>query len=280
MDAGERRKSDRVSIAVPIRVSGTDAAGQAFEEQTRTVVISRDGATIVLNRKLAPGQYVTISRVKGNKAASAQVVGQIGGQPHGYIYGMAVQHPTCGSLWDILFPPLEESEKAAIRLLLECTSCQAREVAYLNELEVEVFEANRSLSRACKQCSEWTVWKQLPSLLSDEADVVSAPAAQAPPTSNRRKEARAQLTMSACIRQPGFGEEIALIENISRGGLRFLSPNTYFEGSRVEVAAPYSPEAANIFVPARIVRVRERPDKGLTEYGVEYMKTHRSRPEG
>ncbi len=283
MNAGDRRRTDRVSIAVPVQVSGTDATRQAFVEQARTLAISRDGATVVLNRKLVPGQKVTISRVNSNKWANARVIGQIGGQPHAYVYGMALP-PSSVNLWDILFPPLAQSEKAVLRLLLECTSCRTREVAYLNELEAEVLEANSSLSRSCKHCSEWIVWKQVlsevpaePNLSAAQPDSASASAARATRVVNKRKQVRVQLKMSACIRQPGFGEEVVFIENVSRGGLRFLSPNTYLVGSRIEVAVPFAPGAPNIFVPARIVRATRRPDKGLNEYGVTYMKIHRHR---
>jgi hypothetical protein len=81
--------------------------------------------------------------------------------------------------------------------------------------------------------------------------------------------------MTACIRQAGFGEEVVRVQNVSRGGLRFTSPKTYYEGSRIEVAVPYAPGGPNIFVPARIVRTQELPDTELKEYGVAYMKVHK-----
>ena len=275
----QRRLTDRVSLTMPIRVSGTDVAGKDFDDVGRTLSICRDGATIVLGRRLAPVQLVAIHNLSANKKAKARIVGQIGGQPSGYVYGVALLPPV-ENIWNIQFPPLPESDEPVGRVVLECTVCQTREVAYLSELEVEVFEANRSLSRTCKPCSGWTAWKQVadethpdPGQTPALHDSATPAASRSHQGKNKRTQVRVPLKqMTACIRQPGFGEEVVRVDNVSRGGLRFLSANTYYEGSRIEVAVPYAKGGANIFVPARIVRSQELPDAGLREYGAAYTK--------
>jgi len=263
---------------VPIQVSGTQAGGD-FAEKARTLSISRHGATIVLNQKLDPAQQITIQRVGTDKQANARVVGPIGGQPQGYVYGIAFLD-TNVNLWDIEFPALTEPDKAVARVLLECATCQTREVTHLNELEAEVFEANRSLTRPCKSCNGWTSWRLgfheragegPPPPAQPDPVAPAAPLAPAPRTENRRKHNRIVMKVTACVRQPGFGEEIVRVQDVSRGGLHFVSPNTYFEGSRIEVAVPYTPGGANIFVAARIAWSREQPDKQLKSYGVRYI---------
>jgi PilZ domain len=196
------------------------------------------------------------------------------------VYGTALVD-SIEDIWKIQFPPLSESNRAVVRLLLECNKCQTREVAGLNELEVEVFEANTNLSRSCQQCNEWTVWKQVllvstskhdPPAAGRQSSESSSPPGS--PTPIKRKSVRVSLKkITACIRQPGFGEEIVQVDDLSRGGLRFRSPKTYHEGSKIEVAVPYEPRGANIFVLARIVRFRELPEAEFKEYGVAYMNT-------
>ena len=279
MKAKDTRRTDRVCINFPIRVLGTDSAGQDFEDKARTLSVCRYGATIVLDRQLAPGQRTTIRNLTTHEETRVRVVGQIGGQPHGYVYGIALVDST-QDIWKIQFPPLSHSDNAVIRLLLECIGCQAREVAYLNELEVEVFEANTTVSRSCQSCNDWTVWKralvettpndQLPAAAQQPLESSTSPE---PQTGNRRKSVRVRLKkITACIRQPGFGEEIVHVDDLSRGGLRFRSPKTYYEGSRIEVAVPYEPNGANIFVLARIVRFGELPEANFKEYGATYVK--------
>lgn len=97
-------------------------------------------------------------------------------------------------------------------------------------------------------------------------------------TRNERKHARIAVKMIACIRRPGLGEEVVHVENVSRAGFLFMSVQIYEKGSLVEVAAPYTPGEANVFVTARIVRYQEQREKKLRKYGVEYTKTHKERP--
>lgn len=282
MAAKRLRKSDRVTLTVPIQVSGMDVLGEDFSERARTLVISRTGATIIVNRKLAPVQRIVICNLANNKTTEAQIVGQIGGQANGYIYGIAVANPDF-NLWNIGFPALTDSEKSVVQVLLECGSCHTREVVYLTELETEVFEANRELSRSCKVCNTWSLWRQAIHEPGDDvpdADLPrpAAPAAQSASGRIQRKDVRLQVRMAACIRQPGFGEEVVHVENVSRGGLSFSSANSYLEGSRVEIAVPYLAQAPNIFVPARIVRCSEQPGERFRKYGVAYLKKEKDFP--
>jgi len=91
---------------------------------------------------------------------------------------------------------------------------------------------------------------------------------------NKRKHVRVQVKMKACIHHPGFEEEIVDVKDVSRGGFSFVSSKGYIEGSRIEVAVPYSGGKANIFVAARINRTQELLGKGLTKYGACYIRSH------
>ncbi len=57
------RRSDRVSVRVPIEVIGRDIKGQPFVQLTRTLVISRYGACVPLAQRLATKQELVIRRV-------------------------------------------------------------------------------------------------------------------------------------------------------------------------------------------------------------------------
>jgi hypothetical protein len=276
MKAESQRRSDRVIIKMPVRVSAVDVSGQKFSEQGHTLAISRHGATIALNRKLTPGLPLTICPAMSKRESSALVMGQMGGQSGVYVYGIALLEPNV-DLWGIQFPPLAESEEGLVRLLLECSACKAREVVHLNELETDVFEGNHSLPRSCSQCGTWTIWSQTPNKLPaghsgvQSKTVPESSVAPADRAQNKRKHVRVQVKMRACIRHPGFEEEIVEVKDVSRGGLSFVSSKEYIEGSRIEVAVPFSEGKANIFVAARINRVQDQPGKGLTRYGVHYF---------
>lgn len=287
MKAGGTRRSDRITLELPIQVSGTDGMGKGFMQDTRTLVLSRHGAKIVLRCKLVPEQELNIRSHRTGKEADVRVVGQIGGGPEGYFYGVEFLDPGV-NLWDIEFPPLVESEKAVARVLLECVRCHTRELTYLNEFEAEVFEANACLSRHCRRCTDTSLWKQ--SLAQPPSEQIPLPvspqaapettATPPPRTENERKEVRVSLKISACIRSARSGEEVVVTENISRGGFCFRSPKQYAEGSFIEVAVPYSRGVGNIFAPAWIEHAEELPAEGVTLYGVSYVRVHKGWPGG
>jgi hypothetical protein len=56
------------------------------------------------------------------------------------------------------------------------------------------------------------------------------------------------------------------------------SRNQYVEGSRVEVAVPFTPGAGAIFVPIRIVFSQAIPTAGLFRHGAAYIKPPPSTP--
>jgi hypothetical protein len=153
-------------------VSGTDlASGQDFTDKARTLQVSRTGGAIVLSRVLGPEQTVFIKCAATRKEAEARVVGQIGIQLDSHVYGVAMLGPSV-DLWGVRFPDLSEAEKAVARVCLQCITCETREVCYLTEVELEVFDVNHNLSRSCNQCRECTRWKEV---AQDFAEPAGAP---------------------------------------------------------------------------------------------------------
>jgi hypothetical protein len=95
-----------------------------------------------------------------------------------------------------------------------------------------------------------------------------------PGTQNRRSHGRIQVEAVGCVRHPVRGNEVVVVRELARGGLSFYSATKYPEGSRVEIAVPYSSKAPNIYSPARIVSSRNGTGEGLLEfeYGAVYLE--------
>jgi hypothetical protein len=262
-------------IELPIVVTGADCMGDMFLEQSNTTIVGRHGAKIVLTRKLGPDQEVNIRCHATGREADARVVGQIGTTPEGtFYYGVALLDPDI-DLWGIEFPAAEDAEGAVGRVVLECGSCHTRELVYLHEFEAEVLEANRYLSRPCRKCTDSTVWREVTPVGEElPAEAKAAPeAVPAPPkrTKNDRKHVRLDLKVNVCIRDPQYGEEVVVTENVSRGGFRFRSKKHYAEGWLIEVALPYTPGGPNIFAAARVMYAEELGTSGESVYGVAYV---------
>jgi hypothetical protein len=277
------RRSDRVSLTLLIEVSGKDGRGEDFKETSRTLLINQTGAVIIVNRDLKTDQEIRVRRQAPSEAhrqGLVRVVGQFGRERDGFLYGVEILSSNA-DLWGIEFPPIAESDEAVARMLLECNYCRAQEVVYLNELELRGFESNRGIARHCKACGVPSIWTQAPH--EDEKRMASraarsrrrSEAAGDPPASGEQREReriRVQTRLTACIRQAGVDDELAVCEDISPIGMCFRSKRRYEPETPVQVAVPYAPNAANIFLPARVIYSEEMPKAGLFRHGTEYRK--------
>jgi hypothetical protein len=271
------RRSDRVSIAVPVQVYGTAVTGEAFMEQTQTQLLSRHGAALLMTRKMLPQEQIIIRNLANQREAVAQIVGQMGAQDKTYIYGVAFLDPEV-NLWDINFLRLSSVEEATLRLVLECKVCSGQEPVLLKDFESDVFGASQNLTRDCRRCREATQWfiaaqEPIVGQLANDKMRQPSPYGAHPGSQNDRKNPRLKLNISACVRLPGFNEqEIVEVENVSRGGLSFLSARSYFSGSILEVAAPYTRDATNVFVRSRLISIQSLPGTVRKRYGVGYLQ--------
>jgi hypothetical protein len=268
------RQSDRVSFRMPVEASWATHDGATLSQTAETLLVSRNGGVLRLTEKLAIGQELHLRRsLEGDhwKDARARVVAEIDQDPpNNFLYAIHLLDPR-SDFWDIEFPFPHKSEEALARLLMECSFCQRREVVYLNELELKSFEIRKCIARLCRLCDAPSIWIESQSELRGPEDVSSGPSVEER-VIPRRNRTRIKARVLACIRRRGFQEEIAVCEDLSKGGLSFRSRNQYAEGSRVEVAVPFTPGTGAIFVPIRIVFSQAIPTAGLYRHGAAYIK--------
>ena len=90
----------------------------------------------------------------------------------------------------------------------------------------------------------------------------------------RRGRVRAKVNYFACVRSEAFGDDVVPCIDMSRGGLGFRTKHPYVVSTEVRIAVPFSPEsptAPAIFVPARVVNIRELPEQRLFRCGVMFL---------
>ena len=152
--------------------------GKVFAEQTHTVELSRHGAGIVLQHKLAPEQEMIIRRQDTNKEAAVRIVRVPGAQPDNHTYGLAFVNSNT-NIWDVEFPPLSEFEKMAVQSLFECTRCKVRETVDGSDHELEGIAGNKDVVRPCNRCGFPTTWTRV---LGSEGNIniTQKPGAHAP----------------------------------------------------------------------------------------------------
>ncbi|HUL34379.1 MAG TPA: PilZ domain-containing protein [Candidatus Eisenbacteria bacterium] len=267
------RQSDRVTLRLEVEASWFGSDGIAVKRPAQSLLVSRNGGVIRLQDKLFPGQELTLTRMlEGDavKSARAKIVAEIDREVEGFLYAISILDPRA-DFWEIEFPPPHQGEEALARMLMECSFCQRREVVYLNEMELKSFEIRRCAARVCRHCDAPSIWVEAQSdVLSPEA--LPSRSAVEERVVPRRNRTRVKARVLACIRQRGFQEEVAVCEDLSKGGISFRSRNQYPEGSRLEVAVPYTPGAGAIFVPIRIVFSQPLTSAGLYRHGAAYLR--------
>jgi PilZ domain len=108
--AANRRRSQRVLMTIPVRVSGKSGGGSPFDEDTHTRAISAHGALILVSTQVYRGQRLTLSNVQ-TKAALECVVAHIDRRQ--------ADHPQVGvefalpnpMFWHVAFPPKDWSPR-------------------------------------------------------------------------------------------------------------------------------------------------------------------------
>jgi PilZ domain len=267
------RQSDRVTLQMQVEARWSGTSGDVMRQSAQTLLVSRNGGVIRLQEKLFAGQEITLHRkLEGDqsKTARARIVAEIDREAEGFIYAIAILDPRA-DFWDIDFPAPHKAEEALARLLMECSFCQRREVVYLNEMELKSFEIRKCVARLCRHCDSPSIWIEAQSESAIEEALPSRSAVEER-VIPRRNRTRVKARVLACIRRRGFQEEIAVCEDLSKGGISFRSRNHYPEGTRLEVAVPFTPGAGAIFVPIRIVFSQPIASAGLFRHGATYLK--------
>jgi hypothetical protein len=267
------RQSDRISLQMQVEASWPSSSGVVTRQNAQTLLVSRNGGVIRLNEKLFAGQEITLFRkLEGDhsKTVRARIVAEIDKEPEGFIYAIAILDPRA-DFWDIDFPAPHKAQQALARLLMECSFCQRREVVYLNEMELKSFEIRKCVARLCRHCDSPSIWIEAQSKSAVEEALPSRSAVEERVVP-RRNRTRVKARVLACIRRRGFQEEVVVCEDLSKGGISFRSRNQYPQGTRLEVAVPYTPGAGAIFVPIRIVFSQPIASAGLFRHGATYLR--------
>ena len=257
---------------MPVEASWFAAGGVAVKQSAQTLLVSRNGGVLCLADKVSPGQELTLRRENNgeSKTARARVLAEFDRDPDGFLYAFVILEPR-GDFWGIDFPAPHTAEEALARLLMECSFCQRREVVYLNELQLKSFEVRKCVARLCTHCDAPSIWIEAQAATKQEGVTLAAIPVEEKVNPHRKKN-RVKARVLACIRRRGFQEEVAVCEDLSKGGLSFRSRNQYAEGTRAEVAVPFTPGAGAIFVPIRIVFSQALPTVGLYRHGAAYVK--------
>ena len=105
-----RRKTQRVSLAVPLLISSRSPQLK-FHGGGETVNVSMDGALIKVLKPLPYGATIRIDIPNTNRHSVARVIRMEGSERDGWKIGVQLMQPP-GNFWDIASPPRSWSRYA------------------------------------------------------------------------------------------------------------------------------------------------------------------------
>lgn len=99
------RRSKRLSLSIPVVISGVDAEGNHFSESVRTVVVNNHGGRIATTHRMTLGAEISIVNAVVGMKAKASVV-WLGEKPgSGDLHHVGLQLLEPGNIWGVAFPP-------------------------------------------------------------------------------------------------------------------------------------------------------------------------------
>src|SRR5579863_3962548 len=257
--------------ALEIEIFGSELDGRQIIERTRIISIHREGAVFPLAHKLAPEAELIVRNPATNEETIARVLGLIYDDVCVHVYGVCFLD-SAANPWQVKFPEAPPAQPVN----LVCSRCQAVEAAYLGEIEQKILEARLSLTRRCKCIKSSTLWKKTdrqPAAHLENANPLAVRALPLPVEArefeDRRQFKRTAMKAAACIRIAGR-ELMVQCEDVSRGGFRFKSTESFPVGTKFEASVPYAKGSVNIFVKCQVAYHCELW-AGSFRHGVAYL---------
>lgn len=99
----EQRRSTRLLVMVPVTFSGKNAQGDPFREETHTLSVNGQGASLATSQVLAPRTIVLLENTSLGITAKAKIVSFRKNDPMPHQAGVELLEPK--NIWGIQYPP-------------------------------------------------------------------------------------------------------------------------------------------------------------------------------
>jgi hypothetical protein len=106
-----QRRSQRIIVAVPIRVSGKHPGAEKFSEETNTLIVNAHGALLALKEKVQEGQVLTINNLATSDEIQCAVIDVTVGSNGAPEIGVEFQK-AAPNFWRVSFPPSDWSPRS------------------------------------------------------------------------------------------------------------------------------------------------------------------------
>lgn len=280
METSEHRRSERIMLSLPILVAGFDPSGQEFSEETRTLVVNREGALIVLKHALATEGTIRIINLQSDAAANFRVVGPTRmDTPEGTEWGVECLREGI-NIWGIDFAARSEQASRA-SALLQCQECQHKFFWPVTLIEVEVLGTSGVIQNFCDHCRKPTPWTFAEVGLRPQPHSpasVDSPSPAPQPGPERREAQRLLMKVPVLVRNDRGELEITKTENLSQGNLAVALSMDLAVGDLVTIVCPHTSTGRNLERTAKVLRREAFTTHDKSLYGLRYVESGAATP--
>jgi tRNA A-37 threonylcarbamoyl transferase component Bud32 len=154
-----RRRTERIMLQIPIRVSSNGGISGDFTEDTHTLIVNSDGALIILRHGAAAEEIIQIINLENLQESDFRVVGLAHQQGEGDATRGVENLDRNRTLWGIDFPPPLENSDPRAGALLQCRRCRKRSFQFLSSTEIRMLDSSGALERLCEKCGVLAEWE-------------------------------------------------------------------------------------------------------------------------
>jgi hypothetical protein len=106
-----QRRSQRILLSVPVQVSGRNANGALFSEETTTLIVNAQGGLIALKQEVAVGQTISVKHETTLQEISSAVMNIEAGTDGVREIGIEFVRPDT-KFWRVTFPPIDWTSRS------------------------------------------------------------------------------------------------------------------------------------------------------------------------
>jgi PilZ domain len=265
------RRTERIMLEIPIRVFSYGGSAGGFSEDSRTLMVNRNGALIVLRHRVAPDEIIRIINLENFREDDFRVVGLSRQEGEAYAEWGVECLDKNRTLWEIDFPPPLDDKSLDGGALLQCRVCGKESFMVLSLTEISMLDSSGAIEKLCEKCGELTPWVygadvRVAKKIHPPAEIPSAAPAlgegngevqristsspeNSPPAAlfqkwdrktERRIFRRLTLKLPILVRNQAGAMELARTENISKAGIGVGLELALALGEYVTVVCPYS----------------------------------------
>jgi hypothetical protein len=103
-----RRRSERVILQVPIRLSAMMADGKRISIETRTLVVNAHGGLLDVGMEMVAGQRIRLQKPKMENVTTGRILRVEGSEEGRFLVAFEFESPA-PNFWPVAFPPADWS---------------------------------------------------------------------------------------------------------------------------------------------------------------------------